>query len=455
MAELSVVLRRGWMSLPLLAASVAYPAQRVTDLVNNSDAVVIAAGSFTSRSDGTLVSLSVTEWLSTTPPGASGSLQALEPYSSFGPPHAGAVFPARSALGIWFLASRGDGTYNVVPVRVGKVPRAFFMAADRGSCPGDLAYTADTSLTDKIALELACAATKDFGPADFSAESMVGGTFGLGSSQRVHEAFVYLAQLPGSRQRAIGIACLIDAKDALGLELLSQHIGDLDGHDLQTIAGPTVLGWRGTDSGAIASLGRIATSPRATGALLKYACIALDEIHSAETLPYLRLLLDNPDRGARVDAIRGFVEFINGYPVHTPENSLTMEFMTPSPTPYSSDATWKQYGATPDASDAQLQAAVTFWKGWLSSHPELPQLAQRLTPRDRGGCASRRVLVVAGIKKLINGHRLTRINTDKTNSCSAFICVLSVAGNVFWRTSLRSRTNELLALVKTRTALQN
>jgi hypothetical protein len=83
--------------------------------------------------------------------------------------------------------------------------------------------------------------------------------------------------------------------------------------------------------------------------------------------------LTAPTANARIDAIAGFVSFVLGYPPHTPENSRTMEFMKPSHTPYSDDPAWRQFAIPHDPSDAQLQFAVTFWKQWLSSHPELPQ----------------------------------------------------------------------------------
>ena len=363
-------LRRGIKALLFFYASLAYSAQ-ITDLLKSSDVVVIGAPtSFTNRADGTLINLSIIQWLS---PASSGTPASVQVLATLLPSEQHSVIPAapeKSVPGIWFLKSQSDGTYT--PQSVNRVLN-FFIAADRGACPGSLTYPPDAPLTDKIALELACAASKESGPPGAFSGSMVAATYGLGISQRVHDAFMYLAQLPGSRQKAIGIACLIGAKDLMGLALLEQHVQELTDYELQVIVGTTILSWRNTDPIAIGSLGRIVTGSRGTGAFLKYAGVALREIHTADTLPYLRLLLDNPDRNARKDAIGGFVSFIMGYPVHTPENHLTMEFMKASPTPYSTDTAWRQFAISADPSDAQLQAAVTFWKQWLNSHPELPQ----------------------------------------------------------------------------------
>jgi hypothetical protein len=355
-------------------ASLAYTANAVIDLLKSSDVAVIGVPvAFTDRSDGTIINLSIVQWLSPAPSGAAPSAQVLWTAPAAQRQAVTAAGPSKSSAGIWFLNSQGDGTYKLTPVISGKVPLNFYPAADRGSCPGALAYTSEATITDKIALELACAASKESGsPSSFSG-SMVEGTYGLGTSARVHDAFMYLAQLSGSRQKAIGYACLIANKDPAGLALLAQHIQELTDYDLQVVVARTILSWHDPDPAATRSIGRIATSPRATGTLLRCACLALREIHTVETLPFLRLLLDSPDRNARLDAIASLIAFVTGLPVHTPENSVTMEFMKPSPTPYSNDSSWRKFPITSDSSDAELQVAVAFWKQWLSAHPELTQ----------------------------------------------------------------------------------
>jgi hypothetical protein len=375
MATLSTILRWGPKSALLCYASLAYSAQPVTDLLKSADLVVIGAPiSFAARTGSLLIDLSIIQWLSPPPSGAPASLQVLwTAPTSKGQPLAPTGAP-RTITGIWFLKSHGDNTYTVLKVRTGKAPLTTFTAADRGTCPGTLTYPPDAPLTDKIALELACAATKESGPPGSSAESMVDGTYGLGTSPRVHDAFLYLAQLPGSRQKAVGIACLIAAQDPVGPALLEQHVQELTDYDLQTIVASRILSWRNTDPAAIRSLGRVATGSQATGGLLFYASVALSEIHTADTLPYFRLLLDNPDRSIRIRAIGAFGRFVMGSPVHTPENSLTMEFMKSSPTPYANEPLWRQFPSiSPNPSDAELQAVGAFLKKWLNSHPELPQ----------------------------------------------------------------------------------
>ena len=362
----------------LCCASLAYSAQSAKNVLMISDTVVIASRtSYTNRGDGTLVNLSILQWLSTRPSGAPAFLQALEAVPSLSQQQLAPSPPAKPKPAIWFLKSQNDGTYSVVPVRPGKSILWAFPAADRGTCPGALTYPPDAPLTDKIAMELACLAAQDISVppmAPLAAESMVDGTHGLGTSPRVRDAFLYLAQSPSSRQKAIGIACLIADQDPVGLTLLEQHIQEIAEADLQHIVARTLSPWQNTDPAAIKSLGRIATGPHGTGALLFYASLALSAIHTADTLPYFRLLLDNQDRSIRQRAVGAFGQFVMGAPVHTRENSLTMEFMKSYPTPYASEPLWQQFPHTePNPTDAELQAVAAFLKKWLSAHPELPQ----------------------------------------------------------------------------------
>jgi hypothetical protein len=100
----------------------------------------------------------------------------------------------------------------------------------------------------------------------------------------------------------------------------------------------------------------------------------LEEIHTSDTLPYLAKLLDVADRPTQIRANAGFGAFVSGLPIHTQANSLTMEFMKSSPTPYSNDSSWKTFALqSQNPSDAEVLAAAAGWKSWLQAHPELPQ----------------------------------------------------------------------------------
>lgn len=196
----------------------------------------------------------------------------------------------------------------------------------------------------------------------------------LGKSDAVHAAFEYLAQLPGSRQKSVGIACLLAAGDPSGMPLLEQSLPSINDEDLARIVGGPVQSWRNSDQAAVRSLGRIATGLRAQGGFLSYLANALAEVHTADTLPYLALLLDSPDPRVRIKANGGFSAFVGGLPIPTKDNFANGQFMVPSPTPYSSDPSWKAFAIPNNPSTSQLNAASVGWKNWLDSHPELPQV---------------------------------------------------------------------------------
>jgi hypothetical protein len=97
-------------------------------------------------------------------------------------------------------------------------------------------------------------------------------------------------------------------------------------------------------------------------------------IHTPATLPYLARLLDSTDRRVRLEAYGGFIAFVLGRPIQTPENTVSGLAMNQPGTIYSSDGTWKKCSIGWDAPDAELDAMATCWKNWLRSHSELPQV---------------------------------------------------------------------------------
>jgi hypothetical protein len=339
----------------------------ITQLLDASDAVVIASpGGFIAQTNSTLFNLSVISWLSPMPAGAPQSLPVVWVAPQMIRQSVDVTGP-----GIWFLKSRGDGRYNPVPGRKAVQFRdLYYDAAARGTCPASLAYTAAGQPSDKIALELACAAALE--NTDYRHATNMASAFRLvASSPAVHNACTYLAQLPRPRQRSIGIACLIAGGETSSMQLLEGNLQQLGDEDLSRVV--MLGGWRNPDPAAVQSLGRIATGPRAGGMFQFSAATALQEIHTAETLPYLAKLLDSSDRQVRLRAFIGFGAFVTGLPIHTEANHLNLDYTKPSPTPYSSDPSWKTCAIRWDSSDADLNAAAACWKAWLRVHPELPQ----------------------------------------------------------------------------------
>ena len=357
--------------IALLGCSVRVNADTLEHLLAISDTVVIATPIKTSeRLDSALVDLAVREWLVGTPNPAPVAIVGVWSGRSMGTrPFA---FQVPRVAGIWFLKSRRDGAYDVNPVRGPKTmpPRdLYFPIADSATCQGPLASRRATAAIERISLEFACLAQFQKQGERVETNLLQLGP-GLESSAALGDAFRYLAQHPGSRQRVIGISGLLLRGEPLAMLMLERELSGLTEEDL---GWAFIATWRNPNVEAIHALGRMATNPRAKSGFQYGATLSLVGIHTAATLPYLARLLDSTDRKVRERALTGFVFFVNGNPIETPENYRSGEFMKPSKTPYSDDESWKPY-MVHNPTDAQLDAAATYWKNWLRTHSELPQV---------------------------------------------------------------------------------
>jgi hypothetical protein len=222
----------------LLCASACSSKADVTDLLRLSDTVVIAtATAITAQANATLITLSVLSWLSLPPAGSPASVSVVWKAQPVLP--AQGTASATAVPGIWYLTDQGNGTYAPqAATNVHSVTGLYQRVAARGTCPSALSYVTSVQLAEKIALELACAAALDLDNADYQVARNLVGAFGLASSQVVRNAFLYLAQLPGSRQKGTGIACLIAVGDASALPLLEQNLPHFSDQDLTRIVAP-------------------------------------------------------------------------------------------------------------------------------------------------------------------------------------------------------------------------
>lgn len=261
----------------------------VDSLLSQSDAVVVAAPtSLTVSNDGIVIRLAVTSWL------AGESLSPAGPIDLFwnapnDQARQGFWLPAMPEAGIWFLKDLHNGSYSPIILSSSNAPVSlrdlYLQAGDPGNCASMFAYSPSDQPVDKIAMVSACAASSEV-----KSNGMYGGALryscGPGDSNRVRTAAAYLAQMPASRQKAIGIGCLLGMKDSSGMALLDQNLQELDQQDMARLIANPVLGWTETDPAGINSLGRVAVNPRTSGTLLKFAAYALASIHTLDTLPW-------------------------------------------------------------------------------------------------------------------------------------------------------------------------
>jgi hypothetical protein len=275
--------------------------------------------------------------------------------------------------GMWFLKVMANNRYSAIPIRFRAAARfrdLYFEAAPAGKCPPAFAYSANTDLNDKIALELACAASME--TTDYQPGRMVDATSGMGQSVALLQACEALAGMSGSRQKAIGIGCLIAANDSNGVVLLQQHLSDIAIDDLNRIVAAPLLGmWRSADPVATASLGLIATSPGISPILTRSAATALSAIHTSVALPYLAQLLNNADPDIQVDGALGLSSFANGLPIHTAHNTANLNFLRPSGSAsFRTPDTSQHLGVARNAPDTQRKEFISYWKTWWQANQQ-------------------------------------------------------------------------------------
>ena len=368
--------RRGFLvAVGIVLAAMQCRGATTADLLAQSDAIIVGTPTNLSvRPDGLAFGLRVATWLSPVQPAGGAPLQLLWDGLS-AHQREGYRLPTAPKPGIWFLKNLGNGFYRPLRVRFPEValPDLYLAAAASTGCPAEFRHSMSDSLPDRIALEVLCEASMQDGSTgtEYTPQGGCDATSGLSVSPRMRAAFMYLAAMSGSRQKATGFACLISANDTRGILLLEQHLNELTIQDTARMAGP-VGGWRNADPAALGSLGRIAVRPPTSGPLLKSAIEALTAIHTVETIPWLDKLMDRPETDGQIQAMAGILSFVNGYPIRTAENFRNMSFMQPSHTPYSDDDTWKSIGPRRDATDADIRTSVVLWKAWLRTKRLVP-----------------------------------------------------------------------------------
>lgn len=170
--------------------------------------------------------------------------------------------------------------------------------------------------------------------------------------------------------RSTGLGYLISSGSPRALAQVAGEIRSLAASPSDGIAGP--LGrFASTDPEAIRSLGRIATSPDAPAAWQTAATESLADLHTRETLPFLALLLDQPDRVIVSRAVAGFSAYVTGMrserlPGSTgPTWSEVLRARDPGTLASGVDPSTRAFlHFGPFRDDAEARAHARFWRAW-------------------------------------------------------------------------------------------
>ena len=353
----------------ILAVAGSCSAADIVLLLKEADAVVVATPTaFVDHSDAATITLSVSSWLS------AGSGNAVEVVWD-APPEMGrhSRVAGRFVPGIWFLKRLPDGRYEPIVLGGMGFGDLYFPVPPAANRAAAFGYGPNTPVAERIALDLAAAAATETA-ADLPGP-MVGATTKLARLPRVRDACAYLAQMPGSRQKAIGLACLINAGDPAGIAGLENNLAGMDERDLVAILPQALFGWTGSDPAAVTSLGRIATSPATPYQVAWGAGKALSYVHTVEALPYLAELLYSEDREMRIGGVFGLWAFANGMPVVGGAGSDDPEYWKPSPTRWGEATIRFNVGVA--SADADIEKCVAFWQDWWQTNQKVVQSGAR------------------------------------------------------------------------------
>lgn len=349
------ILRIAAIAAAMSAASYAYPIQWLTA---RSDAIVIARSSGELKT-GRLVMFNLTVDRAFKGDARPGDVLSIVWES---PNDVGIGPNPPSYRGLWFLqrTQRGWECLSAQDNPIGLVAHLFYPVPESG-LPAELAYTEDAELDVKLLLEVGAAKHRDATVVVSAAQGM--------RSPDVLRVFRHLARSQDPETMLAGISGLLVRGDVAALLELERHAAAVG----PTLAGGGVVGvvgssYRQADSVSINALGRMATSKETPRPLAEAAAQALYSMHTAETLPYLAILLDSDEPMLQQYAVQGFGFFANGIGQMSKEDARSMAHLARrARTSYETEETKRYLGFNASRRDE----FVSFWRSWWESHPEL------------------------------------------------------------------------------------
>lgn len=267
----------------------------------------------------------------------------------------GLFFLKRGATGEWEVLSQAQPSMHFtdayIPVPPGAIGDAY-------------AYKTDVPVVEKLLLEIANAAEQSQGrePAlQFVHYGLLEG-FQSDVPKRLYER---LSQSGVAETRAMGIAGMVRRGDPEALGALEREsVGLSADRSLPVAAFSIGAYYRNPDPTGVTILGRLARTA-ALPKLRAAAAIALASIHTKATLPYLALLLEEPDIELASYGIGGLAMFANNVAILTHANLKTTGYQPlPGPAPFRTEETMKYFALGKEALGANREQFVNFWKDW-------------------------------------------------------------------------------------------
>lgn len=263
--------------------------------------------------------------------------------------------------GLWFLAKADGGLWTLLGVLQGQYPFEFAYFPVPKGVPTIATASPPATVSDRIAVELASALEVY---TDYSQLSqLASGLLGIGDSAVTLSLYQTLRTSTDPSLKFVGVSGLLRSNDISVLADVGNDIGLIPNlHAIGLI--PAICGVR--NPLATQYLGKIAASMDEE--LQRCAAMALDYIHTLDTLPFLAQLLASGDPATREYAVQGLSRFVDNLPIQNQSNILNGgALMARGPTPYRTPETDK-YSLSRGWLNGQDDAPyLVFWKSWWAA----------------------------------------------------------------------------------------
>ena len=333
----------------------------IADLMRQAD-VVVVADVLGGSDNGSQITMSISIRRILNGPMTQGKVVAIQ-WQAPNFRNSAPLAPGKPT-GLFFLRINGTG-YTALPVISGTIMSSdLYLAIPAADLSGTYVYQDSAALADKLTAELA-AAVNGLKNGDFA----VGAAYldGLESlkSPTLITKYNGLADAASPDAKALALAGLIRNGDVAALGRVQTENDSLTKSAQFThIVNSICWYYRNSGTQSVSVLGTIAGNPMASIALQRCAVHALRSIHTKESLPALRQMLESSDQTIRYDAIQGLAAYANNLPIQTIDNTAGMAYLKPlGDGPFATSETRANMPSLP-AFRANEQKYLTFWKQW-------------------------------------------------------------------------------------------
>jgi hypothetical protein len=266
--------------------------------------------------------------------------------------------------GLWFLQRSSKG-WELLPVMQGDLDfDQVFIEVPPAAILSPYAYSPAEPVSDKVASEVS-AAIESANGGGMQLAALHYGQLDRLNSPVIQRLYKRMSSSASPNQRILGLSGLIRGGSTAALSAAAQAASSLGDYPLEAgVLSESVRNeYRATDANSVEILGQIATALTGPSLPLRQAAAhALTGIHTAQALPYLAALLDDPDSDLRAEGVSGLASFANGLPVQTSANVPSLGYLQrPASAPYMTKETDANFALGPGA---ETEPRLSFWKAW-------------------------------------------------------------------------------------------